>query len=107
MGRYWLAEQEMKRNCLVSIEKKKKKMKVNLGELERKHKCSYGYETIAIPVDGKILASIIAELSAARECCEYLERILDTDAVRNENEELDGEASAVLAEWKKSTNGDG
>jgi len=51
--------------------------------------------------------AIIAELRAARECVEYLERILDTDAVRNENEELDGEASAVLSEWKKATKGDG
>ncbi len=30
MGRYWLAEQEMKRNCLVSIEKKKKKKRSNI-----------------------------------------------------------------------------
>lgn len=84
---------------------------VDLDELEEKTRADYGIYA-AFKADKNLemcqrVLTIIAELRAARVCCEYLERILDTDAVRNENEELDGEASAVLAEWKKSTNGDG
>lgn len=97
MGRYWLAEQEMKRNCLVSIEKKKKKMKVNLGELERKHKCSYGYETIAIPVDGKILASIIAELRLARAVLDLCPRLSE--------QKSDEELVAAVRNYDKATKG--